>query len=146
MASLINITSANSKLRIMVPAYYPAGFDVDDYGADTMYDIQAVTNKETRMSACGKFHAGFIYNPVDFNITLQPTSKAGELLDDMVAAERTAATVFQVNATLIVPALDSKYTFTNGVLMSSTPVAPGRRTLQERPFAFQFENVVRSPL
>lgn len=146
MASLIHITSANSKLRIIVPAYYPAGFDVDDYGADTMYDIQAVTNKETRMSADGKFHAGFTYASVPLTITLQPTSKAGELLDEMVSAERTAATVFQVNATLIVPALSRKYTFTNGVIISSTPVAPGRRTIQERPFAFEFENVVSSPI
>nr|DAU58103.1 MAG TPA: hypothetical protein [Caudoviricetes sp.] len=30
----IDITSANSKLRIVVPAYYPGGFDVDDYAAD----------------------------------------------------------------------------------------------------------------
>ena len=42
----IDITSANSKLRIVVPAYYPGGFDVDDYAADNMFETGALQNKE----------------------------------------------------------------------------------------------------
>ena len=41
----IDITSANSKLRIVVPAYYPGGFDVDDYAADNMFETGALQNK-----------------------------------------------------------------------------------------------------
>ena len=65
----IDITSANSKLRIVVPSYYPGGFDVDDYAADNMFETGALQNKETQMSADGKFHAGFVFNPTEFTIT-----------------------------------------------------------------------------
>ncbi|HHC5472484.1 TPA: hypothetical protein ACOSR7_000937 [Escherichia coli] len=78
----IDITSANSKLRIVVPAYYPGGFDVDDYAADNMFETGALQNKEDMMSADGKYHAGFIFNPTEFTINLMPTSNAGSLIDD----------------------------------------------------------------
>ena len=65
----IDITSANSKLRIVVPAYYPGGFDVDDYAADNMFETGALQNKEDMMSADGKYHAGFIFNPTEFTST-----------------------------------------------------------------------------
>ena len=98
----IDITSANSKLRIVVPSYYPGGFDVDDYAADNMFETGALQNKETQMSADGKFHAGFVFNPTEFTITLMPTSNAGSLIDDWLAAERTAIASFACNATLTV--------------------------------------------
>ena len=142
----IDITSANSKLRIVVPSYYPGGFDVDDYAADNMFETGALQNKETQMSADGKFHAGFVFNPTEFTITLMPTSNAGSLIDDWLAAERTAISSFACNATLTVPALGAKWNFVNGVLVTWTPTPPGRRVLQARPAVFQFASATRSAI
>ncbi|EMR0738062.1 hypothetical protein RVX82_002402 [Citrobacter braakii] len=142
----IDITSANSKLRIVVPAYYPGGFDVDDYAADNMFETGALQNAEEQMSADGKYHAGFIFNPTEFTINLMPTSNAGSLVDDWLAAERTAIAKFQCNATLTVPALGAKWNFVNGVLYTWTPTPPGRRVLQPRPAVFHFETVTRSAI
>ncbi|HED1796109.1 TPA: hypothetical protein R4X11_002310 [Citrobacter freundii] len=142
----IDITSANSKLRIVVPAYYPGGFDVDDYAADNMFETGALQNAEEQMSADGRYHAGFVFNPTEFTINLMPTSNAGSLVDDWLAAERTAIAKFQCNATLTVPALGAKWNFVNGVLFTWTPTPPGRRVLQPRPAVFHFETVTRSAI
>ncbi|EMM2360051.1 TPA: phage tail fiber protein [Citrobacter freundii] len=142
----IDITSANSKLRIVVPAYYPGGFDVDDYAADNMFETGALQNAEEQMSADGRYHAGFVFNPTEFTINLMPTSNAGSLVDDWLAAERTAIAKFQCNATLTVPALGAKWNFVNGVLYTWTPTPPGRRVLQPRPAVFHFETVTRSAI
>lgn len=142
----IDITSANSKLRIVVPAYYPGGFDVDDYAADNMFETGALQNAEEQMSADGKYHAGLIFNPTEFTINLMATSNAGSLVDDWMAAERTAIAKFQCNATLTVPALGAKWNFVNGVLYTWTPTPPGRRVLQPRPAVFHFETVTRSAI
>lgn len=142
----IDITSANSKLRIVVPAYYPGGFDVDDYSTDNMFETGALQNKEDMMSADGKYHAGFIFNPTEFTITLMATSNASSLIDDWIAAERTAISPFACNATLTVPALGAKWNFVNGVLYTWTPIPPGRRVLQPRPAVFRFETVTRSAI
>lgn len=140
----IDITSANSKLRIVVPQLFPAGFDVDDYAADAMFETATLQNKEDMMSADGKYHAGYVYNPVEFTINVMPTSRAGALLDQIYAAERASTSAFSVNATLAIPALDAKWNFVNGVLYSWNPVPPGRRTLQPRAAVFHFEQVTRS--
>ena len=142
----LDITSANSKLSIVVPSYYPSGFDVDDYSADNMFETGALQNKEDMMSADGKYHAGFIFNPTEFTIQLMPTSNAGSLIDDWYAAERTAISAFTCNATLLVPALNAKWNFVNGVLYTWTPTPPGRRVLQPRPAVFRFESVTRSAI
>lgn len=47
----IDITSANSKLNIVVPSFYPGGFDVDDYAAEDMFEAGALQNAEDMMSA-----------------------------------------------------------------------------------------------
>lgn len=142
----IDITSANSKLRIVVPAYYPGGFDVDDYAADNMFETGALQNAEEQMSADGKYHAGFVFNPTEFTINLMPTSNAGNLVDDWMAAERTAITKFACNAVLTVPALGAKWNFVNGILFTWTPTPPGRRVLQPRPAVFHFESITRSAI
>lgn len=142
----IDITSANSKLRVVVPSYYPGGFDVDDYATDSMFEAAALTNTEDAMSADGKYHAGFIFNPVEQTITLMPTSNAGSLIDDWMAAERTAIAKFACNMVLTVPALGAKWNFVNGVLFSWAPLPPGKRVLQARPAVFHFESVTRSAI
>lgn len=140
----IDITSANSKLRIVIPQIFPAGFDVDDYAADSMFETATLQNKEDMMSADGKYHAGYVYNPVEFTINVMPTSRAGALLDQVYAAERTSISAFSVNATLAIPSLDAKWNFVNGVLYSWNPIPPGRRILQPRAAVFHFEQVTRS--
>ena len=142
--ALIDITSANSKVRIVIPSLFPSGFDVDDYAADNMFDTAALQNAEDVMSADGKYHAGFVFNPTELTLNVMPTSQAGQYLDQLYAAERTAISKFQVNLTLQIPALDSKWNYVNGVLYNWTPAPPGRRVLEARPAVFHFESVTRS--
>ncbi len=139
----LDITSANSKLRIVVPALFPGGFDVDDYAVDAMWSTEAVQNAEDAMSADGKYHAGYIFNPIAFTINLMPTSAAGALLDQWWSAERTAVAKFQCNAYLSVPALDSSFQMVNGIVYSWTPTPNGSRILQPRAATFRFENTTR---
>lgn len=139
----IDITSANSKLRIVVPALFPAGFDVDDYSVDAMWSSEAVQNAEDAMSADGKYHAGYVYNPVPFIINLMPTSNAAKLLDQWWSAERTAIAKFECNAYLSIPSLDADYQMVNGIIFSWPPVPDGARVLRPRAATFRFENNTR---
>ncbi|MCX7132270.1 hypothetical protein [Aeromonas sp.] len=142
----IDITSANSSLRIVVPAFYPGGFDVDDYAADNMFESAPLQSKEEMMSADGIYHAGLIFNPAEFTPYLMPTSKALALMEDWTAAERATARVFSCNAVLTIPAIGKKYNMVNGVLFSLPPLPPGRRVLQPRPAVFHFESITASAI
>lgn len=144
--SLIDITSANSKMRCVVPAYYPGGFDFDDYSVDGMFDTEALTNAEDAMSADGLYHAGYVFNPTQQTITLMPTSNAGFLIDDWWAAERTAIAKFKCNITLTIPALSRTYNFVDGAIITWTPVPRAGRVLQARPAVFRFKSVTSSPI
>ncbi|XWJ90284.1 phage tail fiber protein [Phytobacter ursingii] len=142
----MDISSASSSLQIIVPSLYPAGFAVDNYAADSSFEAAALTTKEDLMTADGHYHAGLIFNPVEWTITLAPPSSAASKLDDWQAYEKTAMSVFGCNAVLRIPSLSVKYTFVNGVLYTWTPVPPGKRILQPRPAVFRFEGVTRSAI
>ncbi|MRT01879.1 phage tail fiber protein [Ewingella americana] len=142
----LDITSANSKLRIVVPAYYPGGFDVDDYSADRMFETAAQTNSEELFSADGFFHAGFVFNPVEQTITIMPTSNAGFLIDDWWSAERALLAKFACNMVLTIPSLGKKWNFVNGAINTWTPAPAGARVLQPRPAVFHFQTINSSPI
>ncbi len=142
----INITSANSSLRIVVPEFYPGGFTVDDFAADSIFEVAALDTKEELMSADGKYHAGYIFNPTTLTISLAPTSSAGFRIDAWQSAERAAVASFGCNAVITIPALSKKYNLVNGVLFSWTITPPGQRVLGTRQAVFHFESVTGSDL
>lgn len=143
---MASITSANSQMRIVVPRFFPGGFSVQDYSADDMFSTDAVTNVETRMSADGRFHAGFIYQPIPININLQPTSPSGKYIDNWFMQQRAIQDTLECNISLIIPAIKTKYDLVNGYIVSWNIIPPGGSTLQVRTLSLLFENVSPSPL
>ncbi|WP_049602472.1 phage tail fiber protein, partial [Yersinia nurmii] len=111
---------------------------------EDMFDTAALQNSEDMMSADGKYHAGYIFNPTEFTINLMPTSNAGTLIGDWYSAERAAVAKFACNAVLVIPSLNIKYNFVNGVLYTWTPIPSGKRVLQPRPAVFHFESCTPS--
>lgn len=142
--ALLDITSANSTLRIIVPAIFPGGFDVNDYSADRMFETAALQNKETVMGADGKFHAGKIFNPAELTLSLMPTSTTGQYLDQWFAAENASLSSYECNATLVIPSMDATYNFVSGVLYTWNPTPGAGRVMQARSAVFQFQSVTRS--
>lgn len=142
----IDITSANSSVHIIVPAYYPSGFYAEDYAAEDMFDTAALQNAEEIMSADGKYHAGFVFNTVDFTLNLNAASATGIIMDDWMAAERAAIAKFPCNMVIAIPAMKIKYNFVNGILYSWMPTPPAKRIMQPRPAVLHFESVTRSAM
>lgn len=144
--SLIDITSANSKMRCVVPAYYPNGFDFDDYAVEGMFDTEALTNAEDAMSADGIYHAGYVFNPTQHTVSLMPTSTAGFLIDDWWQAERTTISKFKCNITLIIPSINRQFNFVDGVVFTWNPAPRAGRVLQSRSAIFRFGSMTSSPI
>ena len=139
--SLLDITSANSSLRCVVPGLFPGGFTFEDYSADSMFTVAPVTNKETLMSADGKYHAGRIFNEKEFTVNLSPTSPTLAYLDQWDSYEDVGLVCLPCNMTLTIPALDSTWNLVNGVLFTWAPAPSAGRVLQPRQAVFHFESI-----
>jgi hypothetical protein len=61
-----------------------------------MFEAAALTTKEDLMTADGHYHAGLIFNPVEWTITLAPPSSAASKLDDWQAYEKRLSRSFSV--------------------------------------------------
>lgn len=142
--SLINISSANAALRIIVPNRYPEGFDVDDYSADEMFNTDSVSNAEIVIGADGQLHAGQIFNLHPFTINIMPSSSAGFRIEDWFTYETSAGVKLPCNAVLVLDSIGRKYNLIDGVLESFPLLPHGGRILQARTASFMFRNIVGS--
>lgn len=143
MMGLLNITSANSTLRCVVPAVFPGGFTFDDYAADSMFTTGALQTKEDLMSADGKYHAGYVFNAAEFTISLTPSSDSAALLDQWSNIEKTTISALPCNMVLTIPALDASWNLVNGILYSWAPTPSAGRVLQPRQAIFRFESITK---
>lgn len=140
---LLNITSANSSLRCVVPGVFPSGFTFDDYAADSMFSSGALQTKEDLMSADGKYHAGYIFNAAEFTVNLTPSSDSAALLDQWSNIEKATITVLPCNMVLSIPALDTVWNMVNGILYTWAPTPSAGRVLQPRQAVFRFESITK---
>jgi len=142
--SILNISSANSALRCVVPNLYPQGFEIDDFSADEMFNTDVVSNAEVVMGADGILHAGQIFNLVPFSINIMPSSQAGFYIEDWFNYETSTGVKLPCNLVLVLDSIGRKYNYVDGVLMSFPLAPPAGRILQPRTAIFNFRSVIGS--
>lgn len=136
-----DITNANSVLMLGISGLYDTPQQLQGYAADDVFEATAVETAETQMGIDGKMSAGFIFNPVEWSITLMADSASNDIFDNWYEAQKAAKAPFFSNATVLLPSIDKKWAMSNGILVSYTPMPPGKKVLQPRKFAIRWESI-----
>lgn len=136
-----NITSANANAILRVAELYPAGIVLQNYATD-----QAITQDddqiaETRMGIDGKMSAGYKPSIKIVNITLEPGSSSIVLLNDVYIASQTNLRPYNMELLINLPALDTTYTYTNGIMYSFKILPDINNVLQPVTCTIHFEKV-----
>ena len=139
---MATITSANAAYAIAIANLYPVPQTLQGYAADDMFVTEAVELAETIMGADGKLSAGYIFNPIKQTITIMPDSASLKLFEQWRQAQNTARDVYRCNAVIQLPGISRKYTLSNGVLSSATPIPGARKTLAPVSFTITWEKVI----
>lgn len=143
MATNYNITSANSTLVMNATAAGLTNVVCDEYAADRMFDIEAVTNGEFLFTADGKLKAGYVFNPKPITISIMPTSNFAAALDRLTSVEATLLDKVQINFVLSIPSTGDVYNFVNGFLNTWANAPSAGRVLQPRVAQFTFESITK---
>lgn len=143
MATNYNITSANSTLVMNATAAGLTNVVCDEYAADRMFDIEAVTNGEFLFTADGKLKAGYVFNPKPVTISVMPTSNFAAALDRLVSVESTLLDKVQINFVLSIPSLGVTYNLVGGFLNTWGQAPSAGRVLQPRVAQFTFESITK---
>jgi hypothetical protein len=146
MAAKRSLTSANAILLIGIVGLYDAPQQIQGFGTDDAFDVDALENAETAMGVDGKFSAGYVPRERKMSIVLQADSLSNDLFDNWNSASETARTIYWANGQLSIPSIRKKYTLSDGVLTSYKPLPGGKKILQPRTHVITWGRSVASPM
>lgn len=145
MANNRTLTAANAIVMLGAVGLYDTPRRLQGFAADDITDIDALTMGETQMGVDGRLSAGFVFNAVNQNITLQADSESLDIFDNLQQAERQRREKYVLYGSILVRATGRRYTLTRGFLSSVSLMPAIRKTLQARRFTLTWESVTASP-
>lgn len=131
------LTVANSSIAVTIEALYPASVLLRGYAADNVFEAGTVENGEFSMGIDGTLSAGFVYNPIDFTLTLQADSESLEIFKQVYQYEVANRTKLRVGLTVALPANGTRYVMKDGYMRTFKAPA-GQRILQPAVVEFTF--------
>jgi hypothetical protein len=145
MANTRTLTAANAIIMLGVIGLYDTPRRLQGFSADDVSDLDALAVGEGSMGVDGRLSAGFVFNPINQNITLQADSLSNDFFENWQQAERTQREKYVAFGTILIRSTGKRYTMTRGFLMSSSLMPAIRKTLQPRRYSMTWENVSSGP-
>jgi hypothetical protein len=141
-----SITAANAVYMLSILPVFPIPVQLQGFSADDVFGTDVQTVAEVSMGVDGLLSAGFIFNAITQNITLQANSDSNAIFDAWQAAQKVAKDTFFANAVIMLRGIGNKWTLTNGVLTTYPPIPDAKKVLQPRRFGITWESVDPAPV
>jgi hypothetical protein len=146
MANNRTITSANAVLMLSVVGLYDSPRQIQGWSSDNFTDMGDMTQSETSRGLDGRLSAGFIFGDIVQNITLMADSESNDFFENWGNAERQRRELYIANGSILLRAIDRRYTMTRGFLRAMPPMPTVGRTLQARRYSITWEKVTPAPV
>jgi len=141
-----SITAANAIYMLSIIPVFPIPVQLQGFSADDVFGTDPQTVAETSMGVDGKLSAGFVFNAVNQNVTLQADSASNDVFDAWQTAQQVIKDTYRAQAVITLTAIGRKWTLTNGVLTTYPPLPDAKKVLQPRRFGITWEAVFPSPV
>jgi hypothetical protein len=135
------ITSADVAATMTIEDLFPAGFRLEQFGADQGIMGEPVQIAEQHMTLDGHLVAGYTPAAAQVQVTLEPSSPSLPYLRQLVQAMQSQKRMYRVGLNVRVRATGTSHNFIDGILQSAPPMASIGKVLQPQTFTFIFERV-----
>jgi len=142
----MSLTTANSVIALSFQGVFDTPQVLQGFSADDIFDTADVSNAEVSMGIDGKLSYAFVPVATVQTFTLQADSPSVAIFDTVITAEKTAKEKFRVDGTITLPGLGVRYTMTNGVISSFTPVSGAKKSAQPRHFVVTWQDCIPTPI
>jgi hypothetical protein len=142
---MASITSANAVLALTIPPLFPVPQQLQGFGTDDIFDIPQIKSVEVQMGVDGVLSMGFVYVPIEWEITLQADSASNALFDTWWTQMVAAQDVYAASGQIKLPGIATKFNLTNGALTGYKPAPGAKKLLQMRKFGLTFQSISPAP-
>lgn len=136
-----SITSANAVYMLAIPPLFAVPIQLQQFAADNIFSTDPVQVAEIQMGVDGVMSAGFVFNPKVQNISLMGDSPSNQIFDTWQTSQELIKDTYRANGIVLLPAINKKWTMTNGVLTTFPPIPDAARVIQARRFTITWEKV-----
>lgn len=142
----MSITSSNAILFLGVTNLYPTPQQIQGFGADDVYDTEALEISEASMGVDGILTAGYVNRPVVQAFTLQADSSSNTFFDNWLAAQRQLKDVYSAFGTIYLQGTGKKYAMNKGFLTNVMVLPNAKKLLEPRKFTVTWETLLPAPV
>jgi hypothetical protein len=115
---LLDITSANASMVMIVEDLYPAGVPITNFSTDQMIDGDEHEYAQARMGVDGGMAAGYVPNPWNVTVSLEASSPSFKVMQTLAQVMVTNKCTYEVSLIITVPALNQVHVYRKGVLLT----------------------------
>ncbi len=141
----LTLTAANAVILLQIEGLYPTPQQLQGFAADDVFGSESVSPTEAVMGVDGNMSAGFVFNPVRQNFSLQADSASNAIFENWFATLQKAREVYFASGIIVLNAVKRKYSMTRGTLTSYPPTPDARRILQSRRYQITWQRVEPAP-
>jgi hypothetical protein len=141
----MSLTAANATIFFMLPALFPAPFQIQKFAADEVMDAAEVEGAETSMGVDGTLSGGYINVPFEQGYTLQADSPSIVFFDQWFYQQKAIFDTLNPNATITMPSLGKKWAMTKGFLIGYKPMPDLKKIAQPQKFRVRWESALPAP-
>jgi hypothetical protein len=138
----MSITSTNAIIMIGVTGIFPVPFQLQQFAADDIFDVESIEAAETMMGVDGVLTGGMVFVPVRMTISLMADSVSNVLFDTWWALTQQARDIFPANGNVILKGTGQKWTLVNGILTNYKPLPDAKKILQPRRHQITWQQVI----
>jgi hypothetical protein len=138
---MATLPTANAVIMLTIPGLYSVPQQLQGYSADDVFDADDIDGAETSMGVDGVLSGGLIYVEKPWSISLQANSLSNTVFDNWVQAQIALNDILTAEMFVSLPALGTKYAFTNGILKRYPPLPSAKKILQPRKFTIVWESI-----
>ncbi len=143
---MANLTSANSIIMLSATGLFPVAQQMQGFSAEDIFEAEEIDAAETVMGVDGKLSGGLIYVEKPWWIHLQANSASNAFFDTLIQTQIASNDIIQLQGSVSLPGLGSKYALSNGILKRYPPMPAGHKLLQPRKFTIVWENIAPAPV
>ena len=142
----MSITSANSVYTLSIDTIFPQPVTLQKYAVDDAFTTTVLRVGEVQMGVDGQMSGGFTFVEIPQEISFIADSPSVLIFDQWWQAELQAKDVYPATGTIQLPSTKTKWSMTNGILVSYSPIPDAKRVLQPRRFGITWQSAVSQPI
>ena len=135
------ITSANAIIVLSIPVVFPAPQRIQGFSADDIFGTDQIDSAEVMMGLDGYLSAGFVFQPIKQNYTLQADSDSNDVFDQWWQAQQNLRDAIECQGNISLVSIGKKYALTRGFLTGYPPAPDGGKTLKPRKYTITWNEI-----